>query len=263
MTSIGPDLVGSVFFPSGGEVSVPLKAVAVGDVVEFSGAEARHASVVKRVQLDERVTIGDGHGLFVSGDVIATAKTSVQIRVTHIDAHQPTKPALMLIQALAKGGRDEMAIQAATELGVDKVVPWAAEHSISRWKGAKVSRGQEKWRNIVVEASKQSLRSNIPTVLPLHSSPEVSALCTPNTLLVIADPRGKESLADTISEVSGDSTIDTVGIVIGPEGGISKAERELFVNNGAQLVQMGTNVLRTSTAGPTALAIIQTQLGRW
>src|SRR5690606_36382309 len=139
-----------------------LESAVVGDRVSLTGQEARHAVTVSRIGVGESVAIGNGAGLVVKGPVLAADHGELVITVETAVEHPRREPAVFLVQALAKADRDELAVQAATELGVDGVVPWQAARSISRWEGSKVAKGRDRWASIVREASKQSLRPWVP-----------------------------------------------------------------------------------------------------
>jgi 16S rRNA (uracil1498-N3)-methyltransferase len=233
-----------------------LGTVDVGSVATLEGAEARHAVSVSRVQVGELLRIGNGAGLIVTGTVTSASPQELELLVEQVDETPAATPALWLAQALAKGDRDEMAVQAATELGVDGVIPWAAGRSIVKWEGAKVRKGHDRWSAIVREASKQSIRPWIPEVADLATTKTLCALAGEARMLVL-DPEAETPL----SAVRADGR-DLV-LVVGPEGGISDAELEQFVRAGAEPVRLGSNVLRTSTAGPAAIAVLGSTLGRW
>ncbi|WP_378145805.1 16S rRNA (uracil(1498)-N(3))-methyltransferase [Cnuibacter sp. UC19_7] len=245
---------------------------AVGDEVELVGDEARHAATVNRMRVGESTSVGDGRGLVVSGTVTAVEPKRVVVAVD--DVRHTDQPAvrLTLVQALAKGDRDELAIQAATELGADAVVPWQAERSVSRWSGPKVAKGEERWRSIVREAAKQAIRPWVPEVGSLLSTADLVGLAGRSRMLVL-EPTASERLAgwrpeppggDDSTSTGGDSTSTVeVVLVVGPEGGISPGELERLQTAGATLVRLGPEVLRTSTAGPAAIAALAVALGRW
>ena len=226
----------------------------VGARVSLTGDEARHAVTVARVRVGERIAIGDGSGFVVWGPVVAASAAELAIEVDEVRHEPEPEPPIWLAQALAKGDRDELAIQAATELGVAGVIPWAAERSVSRWEAAKAAKGRERWASIVREASKQAIRSRVPDVAALAGTTELAAL--PGRLLVL-DPLGDIPL----TEVPLDS--QRVTLVVGPEGGIAPREFDALVASGALRVRLGAEVLRTSTAGPAALAVLNARLGRW
>jgi 16S rRNA (uracil1498-N3)-methyltransferase len=237
-----------------------LTTLAMGDLVTLAGAEGRHAATVSRLRVGERVTLGNGRGLTASVVVSDVAKDSVVFEVT--DVHRVSEPAhaFVLAQALAKTDRDERAVEAAVELGVDAIIPFAAARSVSRWDAAKEAKGRARWQSIAREASKQSLRAWVPEVRPMATSHDLIAL--PATRLVVLDAAGVSPHDIDWSPPSATAGLQTV-FIVGPEGGFSAEEREAFVAAGAHFVQLGTNVLRTSTAGPVALAIASTLSGRW
>jgi 16S rRNA (uracil1498-N3)-methyltransferase len=228
----------------------------VGALISLEGPEARHAVSVSRVQVGESLRIGNGAGLVATGTVEAATPQELSLRVEAVAVTEAATPVVWLAQALAKGDRDELAVQAATELGVDGVIPWAAQRSIVKWEGAKIRKGHDRWSAIVREASKQSMRPWVPEVAPLASTAVLRTLAAEARMLVL-DPQAETPL----SGVRPDGR-DLV-LVVGPEGGISDAELDQFVRAGAETVNLGKPVLRTSTAGPAAIAVLNTALRRW
>lgn len=237
-------------------LSEELESAAIGDRVSLSGSEARHAVTVSRLAVGETVSIGNGAGLVVTGAVVTAEHTEVVVEVAHLAIEPRREPAVFLAQALAKGDRDELAVQAATELGVDGVIPWQAARSISRWEGPKVAKGRDRWTAVVREATKQSLRAWLPDVLDLVTTKQLVRLAEGVRMLVL-EPTA--ALALSALEPDGRDII----LVVGPEGGISPQELDALAAAGASIVRLGDEVLRTSTAGPAALAMLNAKLGRW
>lgn len=233
-----------------------LAGAAVGERITITGPEARHAVTVSRVAVGERLTIGNGAGLVVAGTVAVAEPSELGVDVSEVQEFPRPAPAVFLAQALAKGDRDELAVQAATELGVDGVIPWSAARSVSRWEGAKVAKGTERWRAIVREASKQSLRAWVPDVLDLVTTKQLAAMASAGRMLVL-----EPTAAQPLSAFESDGR-DLI-LVVGPEGGIAPDELDRLTAAGAELVHLGPEVLRTSTAGPAALAALNTPLRRW
>lgn len=231
-----------------------LSDTAVGSQIRLSGAEAKHAASVSRIRPGESIRVSNGAGLLCIGTVQAASAAEVLITVDQVEQHAEPPVQLWLAQALAKGDRDELAVQAATELGVDRVIPWAAARSVSRWDAAKAVKGRARWQSIVDEAAKQSLRAWTPEVTELH---DAAALARLDAQLVVCVPGAEVS----ITELPIDNR--PICLVVGPEGGIEPAEIDRLVEAGATPVRLGAEVLRTSTAGPAALAVLATRLGRW
>ncbi len=228
--------------------------VVAGSVVQVTGDEARHAITVARVRVGERISVSDGDGLIATGAVASIDGGVVTVEVEVAARHPAPVPEVWLAQALAKGDRDELAVQAATELGVSGVIPWSAERSISRWEGAKAAKGRERWASIVREATKQSIRSRVPVVEPIATTAALANL--PGRILVL-EPTAAAALTEV--EIDG----HRITLVVGPEGGIAPRELEALAAAGATLVRLGPEVLRTSTAGPAALAVLNSRLARW
>ncbi|WP_210506027.1 16S rRNA (uracil(1498)-N(3))-methyltransferase [Naasia sp. SYSU D00057] len=235
-----------------------LEGAEPGGLVRLEGQEARHAATVSRIRTGETLTVGDGRGTVVTGAVEAAAPSAVDVRAERVERISAPDREVVLVQALAKGDRDELAVQAATELGVDRIVPWQAERSVSRWSGPKAERGRERWGTIVREAVKQSMRPWLPEVAPLAGRGEVAALAATHAVLVL-EPTGGTPFADAVRAAGGRD----LALVVGPEGGVSGPELEALTAAGAVAVRLGPEVLRTSTAGPAALAALAALTGRW
>jgi 16S rRNA (uracil1498-N3)-methyltransferase len=182
-----------------------------------------------------------------------------QLEIDVLNCEQEAEPTLRvtLVQALAKGDRDELAIQAATELGIMNVVAWQAENSISRWEGAKIAKSLERWQTIVGEAAKQALRAFEPKVLGLQNSKQLSDSTELPKRRLVLDPTSPVSLVSQLP-ISGD-----VAILVGPEGGISPSELQAFEAAGFERVHLGSSILRTSTAGIAAVAALFAQSDSW
>jgi 16S rRNA (uracil1498-N3)-methyltransferase len=219
--------------------------------VRITGAEARHAITVARVRRGEPLAVGNGAGLIVEGSVASTEGGVLELEVLRVRRDERPAPQLWLAQALAKGDRDELAIQTATELGVSGIIPWQAERSVSRWEGPKAAKGRERWQSIVREASKQSIRSWVPEVTEPMTAATLAAL--PGLVLVL-EPTASTRLTDVVLD-----EYDRITLVVGPEGGVSPSELARFATH----VRLGAEVLRTSSAGPAALAVLNVRLGRW
>ncbi|MFD1212500.1 16S rRNA (uracil(1498)-N(3))-methyltransferase [Arthrobacter sp. GCM10027362] len=251
-----------VFFAEPGQ----LDDVLPGSVFRLAGAEARHAVTVRRLAAGERADIADGAGRRVSGSVRSAANTELVLDVESV-VDEPAPPyRLVLVQALAKGDRDELAVEAATELGVDQVVPWQAERSIVRWRAEKQAKGLAKWESTVRSAAKQARRARIPEVGTPVDLKGLCALIGRSALALILHEEAEQPLAAAAADLAAGSRQDAdaaVVMIVGPEGGMSSREVDAMLQAGARAVRLGPHVLRSSTAGPAAVALLSVQLGRW
>ena len=232
-------------------LSSALESAVVGGVVVLMGEDAKHAITVARTRVGERLAIGNGRGLVVSGEVSAVEPGQLSLVVETVRSEDRPSPELWLVQALAKGDRDELAVQAATELGASGVIPWSASRSVTRWDAAKAEKGRSRWEAIVREASKQSIRAWVPDVESVATAAAIGRLGA----VLVLDPTADTRLSDVVLPETG-----RIHLVVGPEGGID--EKEIAVLGGTR-VRLGAEVLRTSTAGPAALAVLNARLGRW
>lgn len=225
-----------------------------GDELVLAGAEGRHAAVVRRVGVGERIRLTDGCGLYAEGPVVSAGKSGVTVKVEQRGAVERVEPRVVVVQAVPKGERAELAVEQLTEVGVDVIVPWNAERSQFRANPDRVTKMLGKWRAWAFEASKQSRRTWFAEVMPLASTAEVATLLASSALPVVLHEEATTPLAGLSLPSSGDITL-----VIGPEGGLTAAELAAF---GTTPIRLGPTVLRTSTAGVAAAAALLAQT-RW
>jgi 16S rRNA (uracil1498-N3)-methyltransferase len=202
-------------------------------------SEAQHAKVL-RIRPGEEFEVTNGCGLSVTAVFDSDPEHYLQLKNRVI----PKGYQIHLVQALAKNDRDELALQAATELGATEFTPWQSSRSVVQWAAPKADRNRERWQQIALGAMKQADRSWLPRVNPLATS--VSELPAGGLLLAAgADQLGLADLPD-----------QGCTLVVGPEGGLSQSEIDGLLSRGYRAVSVNDAVLRTSTAGPAAVAII-------
>ena len=229
----------------------------VGDSVVLDGPEGRHAATVRRIAAGELVMLADGDGLRATCTVVATAKDQLELSILEVGREPEPAPRFVLVQALAKGERDDQAIEAATELGVDEVVPWQASRSIVQWRGERGDKARRKWESTVAAAAKQSRRARVPVVAGLVTTKTLAARISGAAAAYVLHEDATQSLAAQALPQVGD-----VLVVVGPEGGITADEVAAFEAAGALTVRLGDTVLRSSSAGPAALAVLNAA-SRW
>ena len=229
-----------------------------GSKVKIAGAEAKHAMSVRRLQIGEAISVTDGQGQKARGKVSQLSKDFLELSVESLEIIERPSPQLVLVQALAKGDRDEMAVQACTELGIQTVIPWQSERSVSIWKPEKQDKHRLRWQTIATEAAKQSLRPFIPEVEEVLATRELAQRLQEFDLTLVLDPTSTKPI--TSVSITGHQSI---AVVVGPEGGISPEELELFSTVGSERVGLGSGILRTSTAGVAVVSYLQATLGNW
>lgn len=235
-----------------------LSGARVGEPVVVEGDEAHHAVAVRRLRVGEPVALTDGAGALVVGEVATTGKRIFTVTTRSVERSPRPEPHLVVVQALPKGDRGELAVEVLTEIGVGRIVPWAASRSVAVWKGERAERALAKWRSTAREAAKQARRTWHPDVDPLASTADVVALAADADLVVVLHEAASAPLADIEVPHSG-----TVLVVVGPEGGLSDEEVADFVAAGAHSVRLGSEVLRTSTAGVAAAVALLSRTPRW
>jgi 16S rRNA (uracil1498-N3)-methyltransferase len=228
-----------------------LEGAAPGDTVLVDGPEGRHAADVVRLRPGEPVLLGDGAGLLATGEVLDGRKGELDVRLSAVERTPGPSPRFTLVQALAKGDRDLLAIEVGTELGLDEVVPWQAERSVVRWRGDRAAKSLRKWEQTLVAATKQARRATVPALAGPADRHTVERRIRTADLALVLHEEASRPLAEIRAPDHGE-----VLLVVGPEGGISPAETEAFVAAGAVPVRLGSTVLRTSTAGSAALAVL-------
>jgi 16S rRNA (uracil1498-N3)-methyltransferase len=222
-------------------------------VVVVGGDEGRHAADVRRLRAGESVLVGDGAGAVGSGNVKSVARGELSVEVSDVRREARPEPSFAVAQALAKGGRDEDAVEAMTEVGVDVVIGWQAERSVARW----TDRTGARWAATARAAAKQSRRAWIPQVQGPLSTAQLADRVRAGGLAVVLHEAAREPLAATALPDAGE-----VLVVVGPEGGISGDELDVLTAAGARLCRVGPHVLRTSTAGVAAISVLSA-IRRW
>ncbi|MDF5754115.1 16S rRNA (uracil(1498)-N(3))-methyltransferase [Spongiactinospora sp. TRM90649] len=229
-----------------------------GDPIDLGGQEGRHAATVRRLRAGERVDLTDGRGGVAECVVADVRKDALRLGVLRRYEVPAPEPRLVVVQGLPKGDRGELAVEMMTEAGVDVIVPWAAARCVTRWKGDRADKSLARWRGTAREAGKQSRRFRLPEVTALTETSGVAALLTGAAMAVVLHEEAAEPLSGMRPPDTGD-----IVVVVGPEGGISEEEIAAFRAAGALPALLGPTVLRTSTAGVAAAAVLQTRTGRW
>ena len=268
-------------------------AALVAGRVRLDGPEGRHAATVVRLTAGEQVVLVDGLGRRGFGTVASVpGKDSVEVDVPTVEVEPPPSPRLVVVQALPKGDRGEVAVETMTEVGVDEIVPWAAARCVTRWREGRGDKALARWRTTASAAAKQSRRSRFPEVSELATTAQVAERLRAAASGVLLHEGASEPLAGWTLPSRGTGDVQTaarpraggsdeagsgggggrggevnleveVVVVVGPEGGLSPEELAAFTGAGATAYRLGPTVLRTSTAGTAALAVLLARTPRW
>jgi 16S rRNA (uracil1498-N3)-methyltransferase len=224
-------------------------------VFRLDGPEGHHAAAVQRLRPGEQLTLCDGRGGTAGAMVTASLRDALDVEIVRRGYEEPADPRLTVVQGIAKGDRAELAVATMTEVGVDTVVPWAAARSIARWRD---ERPVHRWRATARESAKQSRRAWVPEITPPQRTAGVAARIGGAAAAYVLHEEAVDRLAAVSPPTAGE-----IVLVVGPEGGVDESELAVFTAAGAVPVRLGRTVLRTSTAGAAALAVLAVRLGRW
>jgi 16S rRNA (uracil1498-N3)-methyltransferase len=227
--------------------------------VWLTGPEGRHAVAVRRLRVGEEIVLTDGAGTGAHGTVAAVeGKDRLRVAVTKVQTEPEPRPRITVVQALPKGDRGELAVETMTETGVDVIVPWKASRCITQWRGERGAKSLAKWRATAREAGKQSRRLHFPRVAEAATTAQLAPLLGGAAFAAVLHEEGGTPLATAELPAEG-----VLVLVVGPEGGVSPEELAVFADAGATAHRLGPTVLRTSTAGTAALALLLSRTSRW
>lgn len=226
-----------------------------GSTQTLDNDDAHHAIKVLRLKLGEVIKISDGVKKWVSGSIIEISKKELTISISERGDFEEKKPELVLVQAVTKSERNKEMLELAVEAGVDRIIPWQAERSISKWQ----SDSAQKWEIGIKEACKQARQVRLPKLMPMLTTAGLVQLLSKDARIIVFH----ESASEKFTQLQLPESLASIYLVIGPEGGISQSELSIFENGGSKIVRLGETVLRSAHAGFAAISAVQTKLGRW
>jgi 16S rRNA (uracil1498-N3)-methyltransferase len=241
--------------------------------ITLSGAEGRHAATVRRLSVGERADVTDGAGTIAECTVTHTGPGVVELAVLSTRTVPAAEPRIVVVQAIPKGDRGELAVEIMTEVGVDEVVAWQAERCVARWRAGRADRADPadradradragkalaRWQATAREAAKQSRRAWIPEVTGPEGTPAIARRAGTAALAILLDPGAPAAFGSLAVPQSGE-----IVVIVGPEGGVSPAEADTLTAAGAVPARLGPTVLRSSSAGAVAAAVALARSARW
>lgn len=237
----------------------PKLAAECGSQLVLSGPEARHAHVM-RLAPGQRIDLVDGRGRRATCRIERWDGNDCVLTCQEV-ADERTRRRLILVQALAKGGRDEQAVESTTEIGAHHFVPWQSNRAVVKATG-KSDKLVAKWESTAMAAMKQSRRAHLPTVAPVVTTkqliPLVREASEKGATVLVLHESGKPEFGKLLGPDPSE-----LWVIVGPEGGIDDAELAALEEAGARATRLGPTVLRAATAGFAALAAASAMLGDW
>ncbi len=231
-----------------------VNALAVGAEIELEPGPSRHIGGALRLQAGAGITLFNGHGGEYQATIAASGRKCVRVLVNkHRKVEREAPLAVHLGIAVSRGDRMDWVVQKATELGVAEISPLLSERTEVKLSGDRADKKIYHWQQIVISACEQCGRNTVPLVHPLAKLADWSQQVEAQRKLVLhhREARSLSSLRRP----------DSLALLIGPEGGLSRPEIDGALQAGFTALSMGPRVLRTETAPLAALAIIQYRWG--
>lgn len=228
-----------------------------GPALLVTGDEAHHAIKVLRINIGEEILVSDGCGAWARVRVEKIDKQSFTSSVIERGNQVERTPKLIVVQALPKSDRVKEAIEILVESGVDVIIPWEAERSISKWQKDAL----EKWKISAFASAKQSRRFRLPEISDQLSLSKILELGNKSSRILVMHESANNRLSNVVTKEFAE--LAEIIILIGPEGGLSPNELSLLEGAGAQIVGLGPEVFRSAHAGGAALSAVSALIGRW
>ena len=231
----------------------------VPPTVHISGPLLNHLRQSLRLQPGEILTVTDDRGRRYRTEIIEVTSRAVTGRIVEtIAAPARTGPSIVLAQALLKGEKMDWVIQKATELGVERIVPLAASHSVIRLRADRIEHQLARWQRIALEAAQQSERWSVPIISPPAAVRELLDWSKPaQSKLVLAERSQGASLTAVPLPRAGDE----IWLLVGPEGGWEDEELGQVLQHGYTAITLGSRILRAETAAIATISVLQSRLG--
>jgi 16S rRNA (uracil1498-N3)-methyltransferase len=231
--------------------------LSLGSMIKLSDSAASHATRALRLKAGNEINLFNGDGFDYACVLTLVKKNEVFAEVLSREYCNTESPLnITLLQGISSGDRMDYSIQKAVELGVKKIHPIATERSVVKLSAERTEKRLEHWQNVVTSACEQCGRATIPIVMTpktlthwLTTNPALAAT------RILLNPFGAKCLSD-LTKPNGE-----IQLLIGAEGGLTQGEVDLAVDQGFQSVILGPRILRTETAGPTAIAAFQSLWG--
>jgi 16S rRNA (uracil1498-N3)-methyltransferase len=245
-------------------VDAPLTA---GASIALPATVAHHVGKVTRMRDGDAITLFNGNGHFYSGTLRFTGKTECSVDIELMaQAQTESRLRITLLQGLASSEKMAWVIEKATELGVSTIVPVLCQRSVAQLKDDKTEKKLAHWKNIAIAASSQCGRASLPVIADPISSLQVANFerFSIESQCAVLDPIADQKLSAWAGSTGGlvqGSSRPCFTLYIGPEGGLTRTEIDIAQQAGFLSITLGPRILRTETAGTTAIAALQAICG--
>jgi 16S rRNA (uracil1498-N3)-methyltransferase len=224
-----------------------------GNSIELPSDAAHHCSQVLRYKIDDPLSVFNGDGFDYSAKIKSISKKSCEIQILNKVSPENESPInIHLIQGIARGDKMDLIIQKAVELGVSEVTPLFSERCNVKLDSKRLAKKMQHWQKVMISACEQSGRAVIPKLNPAINIESLQL--SQDNISLILEPSATESLTSFTSAKQ-------FNLLIGPEGGFSERDLNSVKQTQIKPVRMGPRILRTETAGLSAIAILQSQFG--
>jgi 16S rRNA (uracil1498-N3)-methyltransferase len=223
------------------------------------GQELEHLRKVLRLKPGDRITVFDDSGWEHEAVIRSLSGAQGRIEILHsIDAQRESPLQITLAVGLTKGDKLDFVVEKATELGVQRIIPFSSAFSVPKLDERKIAARRERWQKIALSATKQCGRTQVPEVEPLCALQELLARSQSHAVKLFFWEKAAERSLQSLRQLHEKySSAPTVLLTIGPEGGFSADEAELARRGGFESVHLGRRILRAETAAVTALSLVQ------
>ncbi|MCF6263688.1 MAG: 16S rRNA (uracil(1498)-N(3))-methyltransferase [Xanthomonadales bacterium] len=229
--------------------------LSVAAVVQLEGSQAHYLARVLRLRAGHNLEVFNGDGNNYSAEILTVSKKTLSLKIKLCSVGIPaSKIRINLVQALTRGERLDYSLQKATELGVNAIQLVLTQRVELHLDEKRLQRRMQHWQQVIISACEQCGRSD----LPMLSAPLLLAdylAIKPESERMVLDPQARQGVSGV--ELSSGS----VDLLIGPEGGFTQTELMLLAAENVQAMRIGPRILRSETAGPAAIAIIQQYYG--
>ena len=224
-----------------------------GNTAVITGEDVKHISKVLRMAPGDKVMLCDGEGWQYLAEIASISKDDVSLDIISSEQSKAEPPVrITLYQGLPKGDKMELIVQKCVELGISEIVPVAAERCVVRVKPNEFGGKRTRYRRVAYEAAKQCGRGVIPQIGDITTFK--AADMTRHDLIVIAYEDEKGTTLKSLLRANAEAK--DIAVIIGPEGGLERAEVDMLIQKGGHAVTLGPRILRTETAGMAAVAMI-------